>query len=261
MKYNNWQIKIERKIARLVLNREQKLNNLNQEVFFELREISAWLAKQDDIWVVIVEGAGKHFSFGVDVEVIYGSLDESKENFQKILRENQLCLDAFEALEKPTIAKINGFCIGGGLILALCCDFRIAAANSVFILPEVKRGIAVLMGTQRVSKVIGLARTKELIMLGDKISANKAENFGLIHKAVAKQSLEGETNKLARKLLQLPPKTVSICKRIIDQGYDMNLRESQELEIEAQSQLLGSHDLREGLASFVEKRKPVFNGS
>ncbi len=182
------------------------------------------------------------------------------EAFRNNLYNLQTYLDEFEALPKPTIAKIRGYCIGGGLLLSLCCDFRIASDTAQFMLPEVKRGIAVLMGTQRITRTIGLARTKELTMLGEVLFAPQAYTYGLLTKVVMDEDLDAEAEAFAAKFRQLPPLTVAICKQIADQGQSLTLRQSQDLEITLQSELLQTQDFKEGVTSFFEKRPPVFKG-
>ncbi len=129
-------------------------------------DITQLLAENSDIWVVVVGGTGDCFSAGVDVSLIGNMVGQGEAAYRENLRHAQSFLDAFEALEKPTIADLQGAVIGGGMILALCCDFRIAAENVVFELPEVKRSIGVILGTQRITNTIGIAHTKDMVMLG-----------------------------------------------------------------------------------------------
>ena len=210
--------------------------------------------------MVIVQGRGKHFSVGMDVSVIKGRVDQPKQANRKYLLSLQQCLDDFEALEKPTIAKLHGFCIGGGLILALCCDFRIASQRTVFNLPEVKLGIPVLWGTRRLTRVAGVAAAKEMILLGKRFKASVAQAYGLLHEVVPPDELDKTVAALAAKFQRLPPRTVGIAKRIIHSGYDLSMRESQNLEIDALAELLDSPDLREAIESYSEKRRPQFTG-
>jgi enoyl-CoA hydratase/carnithine racemase len=196
----------------------------------------------------------------MDLATIQERLDQPERANREFLRGLQQCLDDFEALEKPTIAKIQGFCLGGGLILALCCDFRIASQRTVFSLPEVKLGMGVLMGTQRVTRVAGVAATKEMILLGKRFNADDALAYGLVHQVVPPDELDAAVAGLAAKFQTLPPRTVGIAKRIINEGYHLSLRESQDLEIEAQAELLDSPDMREALRSYVDKRQPRFTG-
>jgi len=258
--YQNWLLSEEAHVATLTLNRPQVSNSFDTQTLYELRDVTAHLGKQKHIWAVIVQGQGKHFSMGMDVSVIQERLDQPEQDNREYLLGLQQCLDGFEALEKPTIAKLHGFCIGGGLILALCCDFRIASQRTIFSLPEVKLGMAVIMGTQRITRVAGVATTKELVLLGKRFNARDAQAYGLVNSVVPPEELDAAVAALADKLLKLPPRTVGIAKRIINEGYNLSMRESQDLEIDAQAELLHSPDFREGLASHLEKRPPHFIG-
>ena len=257
--YTDWILREDR-IARLTLNRAQQHNTLRRETFQQLREITRRLRDRNDIWAVIVDSAGKHFSSGVDVRVIGELVGQQAGAFRESLRDLQNYLDEFEQLEKATIARLHGYCLGGGLLLALCCDFRVAATDAVFGFPEVKRSIAVLMGTQRITRVAGVAAAKEMVLLAEDFDAERARKYGLLHRVVPPQELEAEAVGLAERFLLLPPRAVAIAKRIIDRGYELPLRESQDLEIDSQLELLRSADLREALDSLFEKRQPNFSG-
>jgi enoyl-CoA hydratase len=258
--YQNWLLTEEAHIATLTLNRPEAMNSLTAETLYELRDISAYLGTRKNVWVVVVQGQGKHFSIGMDVNVIKERMDQPRQANCEYLLGLQQCLDDFEALEKPTIAKLHGFCIGGGLILALCCDFRIASQRTIFSLPEVRLGLAVIMGTQRLTRVAGIAATKEMVLLGKRFRASAAQAYGLLHKVVSPDELDRTVAALAAKFQRLPPRTVGIAKRIINSGYNLPLREGQNLEIDAQAGLLGSPDLREAIESYTEKRRPQFIG-
>jgi enoyl-CoA hydratase/carnithine racemase len=258
--YQHWLLSQEAHIATLTLNRPQVMNSLTAQTLYELRDITTELQTRRDAWVVIVQGQGKHFSAGMDVRVIQERLDQSEQANREFLLGLQQCLDDFEALEKPTIAKLQGFCIGGGLILALCCDFRIASQRTIFSLPEVRLGIGAITGTQRVTRLAGVAATKEMILLGKRFKARDAQAYGLVNKVVAPDELDAAVAGLAEKFRRLPPRTVGVAKRIIDEGRYLSLRKSQELEIDAQVELLDSPDLREAVESYLEKRQPRFTG-
>ena len=258
--YKHWLLSSQDHIATLNLNRPENSNSLLLETFQELGEITNRLLVDKDIWVVIVEGKGKHFSIGVDLAVIHSIIDYPEGQFRENLLAMQQHLDAFEALEKPTIAKLHGFCMGGGLILALCCDFRIASNRTVLGLPEVKRGVAVIAGTQRVTRVVGVAAAKEMILLCRNLNASTAKEYGLVHKVVEPEELDKEAMSLAEKFLPLPPRTVGGAKRIINEGASLTLRASQDLEIDVQAELIDSPDFKEAISSFLEDRPPSFVG-
>jgi len=258
--YRNWLLTEEAHIATLTLNRPDDMNSLTTETLFELRDITAYLRTRRDVWVVIVQGQGKHFSTGMDINVIKGGLDQSEQANREYLLSLQQCLDEFESLEKPTIAKLRGFCIGGGLILALCCDFRIASQRTVFSLPEVRLGLPIIMGTQRLTRVAGVAATKEMILLGKRFNATAAQAYGLLHKVVPPDELDAAVAALADKFARLPPRTVGIAKHIINSGHNLSLRDSQNLELDALAELLDSPDVREAIESYFEKRRPQLAG-
>lgn len=260
VEYENWDLEIEDRVATLTLNRPGQSNNLTIETFDELGQISDRLSEEQDIWVLVLQARGRHFSIGVDVELIGQIPEIADDEFRQRLSKMQTKLDAFEALELPTIAKLRGFCLGGGLILALCCDFRLASEHTVFGFPEVKRGIPVLMGTQRVSRIAGLAKAKEMLYLGENFNAVAARDFGLVHRVVPADELDVAVDKFARTFLRLPPRTVGQVKRILHQSLELTLKESQELEIETEVGLKGSLDFQEALQSFLEKREPRFRG-
>ena len=192
--------------------------------------------------------------------MIRGRLHQSEQVNRGYLLSLQRCLDEFESLEKPTIAKLRGFCIGGGLVLALCCDFRIASQRTIFSLPEVRLGLPIIMGTQRLTRVAGVAAAKEIIMLGKRFNASAAQAYGLLHQVVPPGELDAAVAALADKFQRLPPRTVAIAKRIINLGHNLSMRDSQNLELDAQAELLDSPDLREGRESYSEKRRPRFTG-
>jgi enoyl-CoA hydratase/carnithine racemase len=258
--YQNWLFNQKERIATLTLNHPEHSNNLTLETFQELRDITDHLRANKEIWAVILEGKGKYFSVGADVNIIRSMVDYPQGPFRKTLLDMQNCLDEFEALEKPTIAKIRGFCLGGGMVLALCCNFRIASQRTVLGFPEVKIGVPVIMGTQRVTRIAGVAMTKELILLGRNFNARTAKEYGLVHKVVPPDELDTAVARFASKFLKLPPRTVGAAKRVIDVGSYLPLRASQDLEIDVQAELLHSPDFKEAANSYIEGRPPRFIG-
>lgn len=257
--YQHWLLHKENHIATLTLNRPKEKNRIGTITLQELSTITEVIKNDADIWLVVLASKGDSFSAGVDVSLIGNLIGKNYETFSQNLKSSQEILDRFEALEKPVIAALHGHVVGGGLILALCCDFRIAAENTIVSLPEVKRSIGVIMGTQRITNTIGIAHTKELVMLGNQVSSDRAFQMGLFHKLVPTDQLDNEVKILAQQILQLPPLAVGLCKKIINEGQHLE-RNGQDLEIDAQSKLLDTQDFKEAIASFFEKRKPVFMG-
>ena len=259
--YKNWLLSQEGHIARLTLNRPESKNNLTTDVLLELREISELLASRREVWSVILQAAGDHFSTGMDTLVFRQSLEWSEQAITEMIAAQQECLNTFEALGKPTIAKLHGFCIGGGLMLALCCDFRIASKRTIFSLPEIKLGIPVLWGTHRIVRLVGESRAKELIYLGKRFRAADALSYGLIHQVVDPDELDKAVQTLAERFELIPPRTVGIAKQITRMSHDLTGDESQTFEREALSNLQDSADVEEAIESYVQKRKPRFTGA
>lgn len=257
--FQHWTLEIKEHLAYLTLNRPKQKNRIDNTTLMELGEITEIINKDSRIWVIILKANGVCFSAGVDVSLIGSMIDQEINAYRKNLKTAQSFLDAFEAIEKPIVAALHGHVIGGGMILALCCDFRIAARNTVFGLPEVKRSIGVIMGTQRITRTIGIAHTKELAMLGKPIDAKRALHIGLVNEVVPLEDLENRTTEFAKQFLELPPLAVGLCKKIINEGQFLE-RAGQDLEIEAQAALLKTEDFKEAISSFFEKRKPVFKG-
>ncbi len=258
--YQNWLLEIDQKIATLTLNRADKLNALTSATLHELRDISQSLKDNPEVWVIILQGAGENFSVGVDVQQIKLMVGQDETAYRENLRDLQDCLDSFEALPQPKIIKLKGHCIGGAILLACCCDFRVADPSASFHLPEVQLGIAVIMGTKRLSQVVGIPNAKEMILLAERFDADKANSYGLLHSLVDAEELDEVAEDIAIRLSQLPPRTIAIAKQIIDQGTGMDLRESQDLEIDLQATLLDSSDFKEGVDAFFDKRSPSFTG-
>ncbi|MGE5379666.1 MAG: enoyl-CoA hydratase/isomerase family protein, partial [Methylocystaceae bacterium] len=197
----------------------------------------------------------KNFAAGADItDMVEGNPEFArffafKDTFNKVAD-----------LEKPTIAAVAGYALGAGTELALACDFRIAKANTRFGLPEI--GIGIMPGaggTQRLPRLIGLARAKEMIMLGGMVDAAAALSYGLVNKVV-EEEVVAEAMKLAAKLAKLPPIALRNAKQVINQGQSMELKMGIDLEAIAWASLFATEDQKEGMRAFVGKRKPEFKG-
>ena len=255
-----WQITQDGHVVTLTLALAASDNRITIETLHELRDITAVLNDRPDVWVVVLQGDGKDFSVGVDVSLIGQMVGQHERDFFTVGRDLQDCLDQFEQLNKPVVARIHGYCLGGGFLLTLCADFRVATDTAVFGFPEVKRSIGVIMGAQRVSHLAGTAAAKEMMLLGEPFGAEQARKWGLLNQVVPEEGLDTAVQTYVDKLLQLPPRAVALNKKIIDQGYQLSRRDSQTLELNAQFDLLLSPDFQEAIASFFEKRDPVYTG-
>ena len=239
-------------------NRPQKLNALNKKVFQELVISLREVEHDAEVKVLILTGGVDLFGAGADIGMLL-ELYSTAECYD-FTRGN----DAFMVLEnlgKPTIASIGGFCLGGMLELALCCDFRIAADNAKFGLPEVKLGVLPGGGgTQRLPRLIGMTKAKEFVYLGDIIDAEEAYRVGLLNRVVAKNQLIEETNQFANKLIARPPFGLRVIKDVMNRGLNTGLNEALEIERQGFTILFSTEDKKEGMTAFLEKRKSRFQG-
>jgi enoyl-CoA hydratase len=239
-------------------SRPEKLNALNPDVLRDLEKAVVMCEEDDAIKVVVLHGNEKAFVAGADIEnMAKGDIKSAYELTDLTMRVQERIAD----LPKPTIAAISGYALGGGCELALCCDFRIAADNAVFGQPEITLGIIPGGGgTQRLSRLVGLGPATELIFTGEMIKAEKAEQIGLVSKVVPLDQLETEAELLASKLMEMPSMALRAAKTAIRKGINTSLQEGLHIEQDLFCMLFGTEDQKEGMAAFLEKRKPIFKG-
>jgi enoyl-CoA hydratase len=246
-------------VASIRLNRPEKKNSLNAEMRKEMKQLLREVSENLKIRAVVVTGGKDIFCAGADISEIAGPA--SAESSYKHAREFQVLFDRVEALPQPVIAAVSGWALGGGCELALACDFRIASESARFGLPEIKIGaFPGGGGTQRLSRLIGVARAKEMILLGDPITAQQALAAGLAMKVTAADKLLDEANDLGAKLAALPRLALQASKMLINRSQEVDLATGLELEARAFGGLAHTHDLAEGTRAFLEKRKANFTG-
>ncbi len=243
-------------IATITINRPP-MNPLGSQVLRELIQAIDEIQADSSVKAVIITGAGeKAFVAGADItEMVNLTPMEAYPFCQNFL----VAFTKLENLGKPVIAAINGLCLGGGTELTLACDFRIAADTAKFGQPEINLGIIPgAGGTQRLSRLIGTVKAKELIFLGDIIDATTALNIGLVNNVVPLSSLMEEAVKLAKNLASKPAVAMKMAKDSINTGMNLDITSALTLEIQNFILSFASDDRKEGMAAFVEKRKPNF---
>lgn len=259
MTYRTLLFELTDRVATVTLNRPDKLNALNDEMRADYRKLFHELQHNDDIGVIIFTGAGRAFSAGGDIS--YFERDWSTRKFRE---ENHLLtqfFDELELIEKPVLAAINGPCTGAGLQITLSCDIRIASQNAEFGFRENNIGlIPGAGGCSRLVKLIGYGKSKELIFTGEMISATEAERIGLVNRVVPHEELLPQTRALATHLLTRAPEALGLAKRLLWHSVNSDFSTGRMLEALAQSVLIKSHDHKEGIRAFREKRKPNFTG-
>ncbi len=257
MEYQNILVREESSIGYITINRPDLRNALNLETLQEIEEALEAFRVNHDVRVIIFTGSGeKSFAAGADIRQlnVRTMIEALQPNMTGTYRK-------IEEYEKPTIAAINGFALGGGLELALACDIRVAADHAKIGLPEVGLGIMPgAGGTQRITRIIGKGKAMELILTGDLISAEEAERFGLISKVVPKNILMDTAIQYAGKIASKGPLAVRLAKAAVNKGADIEMETALYLEKLSQTILIGSEDKREGTEAFIDKRKPNFIG-
>lgn len=247
-------------IATITVNRPEILNALSPAVYYELNEGLKILASDTTVKAVIITGAGKKaFIAGADIAAM--SIMSSNEALQ-FAAAGKETVSRIEAMPKPFIAAINGLALGGGCELALACDFRVAADSAVFGQPEINLGIIPGNGgTQRLTRLVGISKAKEMIMLGETISAEQALQIGLVHQVVKGEQLIPAAEQLAKKLSQKAPIALAMAKRSIHRALGSDTDDSLEFELNCFAHCFSTKDQKEGMKAFLEKRTPQFTGS
>lgn len=247
----------------ITLNRPEKLNAIHRDMFMEIGAAMDEIIEMPEVCSVVIKGSGRAFSAGGDMSGMGGhSGRRTLSAYRYHLYQTHEIFHRIERLEKPVIARIHGFAYGGGLELALACDFRIAAEDAKFSLPEVLIGIMPdLGGCQRLVNTVGVPRAKELAMTARVIDGKEAERINLVHKATRPEELDGAVQAWVDTFSTLPPLAVGTTKRVIDKCQDMDLMSSLDLNWGLQTFLTRTEDYQEGVQSRREKRSPVFKGS
>lgn len=251
---NNLLMEIENEVAIVTINRPKSLNALNSETLKELNELFTEIEGRKDIKVVILTGAGeKSFVAGADIsEMVNGTPAQgramallAKETFAKL-----------ENMPQVTIAAVNGFALGGGCEISMACDIRVASENAKFAQPEVGLGILPgFGGTQRLPRLIGKGRAKELIFTCDQIDAQEAYRIGLVNKVVPQPELIDFCKKMAAKIMTKGSYAISLAKSAINTGMDTDLANGLTIEADLFAVSFSTNDKKEGMTAFLEKRK------
>ena len=254
MAYKNIVTEIKEKIGIVKINRPDVLNAVNIETILELEKTMNEFNKNKEISVIIITGEGKSFVSGSDISRLVEMDSLKAREYSQI---GQRVLSFIENMEKPVIAAVNGYAFGSGCELAMACDIRIASEKAKFGQPEVKLGlIPGHAGTQRLARIVGIGKAKELIFTGDSIDAQEALRIGLVNKIVAPDNLLEEAENIAKKIIEVGPTAVRLAKTVINRGVDTNLTTANSYETEVFSFLFSTDEAKEGMKAFLEKRKP-----
>jgi enoyl-CoA hydratase len=243
-------------VGLITLNRPQALNALNMQVMFEVTGALHALDLDDEIGCVVITGSQKAFAAGADVKEM-----QNFEFSDALLGDIFAGWEAMGAIRKPIIAAVSGYALGGGCELAMMCDFIIAAENAQFGQPEITLGIIPgIGGTQRLARAVGKAKAMEMCLTGRRIDAAEAERIGLVARVVPTERLMDEAMKSARTIASMPRAATLLAKECVNRAQESSLSDGVRFERRAFHALFATHDQKEGMAAFVEKRKPLFKG-
>ena len=256
MAFKNLLLTKDGNVAILTINRPRALNALNMETLKELDSAIKDLEKDEDIFVIIITGEGKAFVAGADIgEMKVMSVEEAREF--AIFGSN--IFRRIELMDKAVIAAVNGFALGGGCELAMCCDIILASEKAKFGQPETGLGITPgFAGTQRLSKIVGIKKAKELIFTAGIIGADVADNIGLVNHVVQQDELMPKALEMAKTIASKGQIAVKYAKVAINRGIEINMDSGDAMESELFALCFANEDQKEGMSAFLEKRKADF---
>jgi len=255
--YKNILVEIVEKIGIIKINRPQALNALNIETIHELNDVVHQWNREDDIKVIIITGEGKAFVAGADIAEMKDMTKQQAIDFSEM---GQRVLSLIESQEKPVIAAVNGFALGGGCELAMACDIRIASDKARLGQPEVNLGVIPgFAGTQRLARMVGTAKAKELIFTGDMVDAQTALSIGLVNQVVPLENLMNTAMEMAKKIASKGPTAIKLAKRVISRGIETDFATGSSFEVDAFGECFASGEAKEGMSAFLEKRAPQWS--
>jgi len=246
------------KAAIIRLNRPEALNSLNEQVLKDLDHAVDEAEADREVRVIVITGEGKAFAAGADIAAMSTMNEAEAMAFGQL---GQQVFRKIEMLDKPVIAAVNGYALGGGCELAMACDIRLASEKARFGQPEVKLGITPgYSGTQRLPRIVGKAKAMELILTGDQIKAAKAKEIGLVSKVTAPEELMEEALALAARIIQKAPLAVLYATKAIKEGLELDMDSGINVEAEFFAECFATEDQKEGMGAFLEHRQAVFKG-
>ncbi|MGS0763591.1 short-chain-enoyl-CoA hydratase [Syntrophomonas curvata] len=259
MAYENLILEKEGGLATLYVNRPKALNALNKDTLLEMKDAIASINNDPEIDVLIITGAGdKAFVAGADIAFMQNLTAVEGREFGAL---GQTVFRMIEAMEKPVIAAVNGFALGGGCELAMCCDFRIASSKAKFGQPEVGLGITPgFGGTQRLPRLVGSGMARQMLYTADLINASEALRIGLVNSVVAPEELMDLVKAIAGRIMSKGKLAVRFCKAAANEGLQTDIDRAMTIEADLFGLCFSTEDQKEGMTAFIEKRSANFTG-
>ena len=251
-------LKKKDRVATILLNRPDAYNSLDYDTVKQLEEATMEVERDESIKVVVIKGQGKSFCTGADLKYFL-SIKEDSRKLARFIDQINRAFNSLENLRVPVLAVVHGHCLAGGCEMLISCDLAIAATDAVIGDQHANFGlIPGGGGTQRLPRLIGLQRAKELLYSGKWLSGAEAERYGLVLKAVEPSKLDDEVNKLVERITEKSAEGVAHMKRLVNKGMQIDLPNAIELEVATFLHYFSGEDVKEGLDAFVQKRKPNF---
>lgn len=260
MSNNSIALSIKDGVAYITLNRPEVFNSFNREMALELQDTLDTCNENEEVRAMVITGSGKAFCAGQDLKEV--TTPDLNPGFKKILEEHyNPIITRIRSIEKPIIAAVNGVAAGAGANIALSCDVVVANEHASFIQAFSKIGLVPdSAGTFFLPRLIGFQKASALMLLGDKVSAQEAERMGMVYKTVSSGDFNAEVENLAETMANMPTQALGFTKRLLNESMTNNLEQQLDLESELQITSAQSEDYAEGVAAFIEKRKPIFKG-
>ncbi|MEM2236927.1 MAG: enoyl-CoA hydratase/isomerase family protein [Candidatus Caldarchaeum sp.] len=251
----------ENGVAWIVLNNPARYNALELDLRKELKKALEDAAKDSEVRVVVLRGAGGNFSAGADIRAFLEWTPSDAVRIGNELGTSMVLSTIIRNMQKPVVAVVEGYCLGGGFELVQACDLVIASEDAVFGQPEINLGlIPGGGGSQRLTRLIGEKKAKELIMTGERVSASEMAKLGVVNVVAAKERLEETVKNFLDKLLSKPPLALAAAKEAVNAALETSLSAGLRLELQLFASLFSTEDQKEGARAFLEKRKPVWKG-
>ncbi|MEM4574157.1 MAG: enoyl-CoA hydratase/isomerase family protein [Candidatus Caldarchaeum sp.] len=251
----------ENNVATIVLNNPAKYNALDLEMRKELKTALEDAARDTAVRVVLIRGAGGNFSAGADIRLFLEWRPEDAIRNWNEVGTSMAISTVIRNMQKPVVAVVEGYCLGGGFELAMSCDLIVAAQDAVFGLPEINLGfIPGGGGTQRITKLVGEKKAKEILMTGDRLTAYECAKMGVVNIVAPRDKLDDAVKNLVDKLLSKPPLAIAAVKEAVNAALETGLLAGLRTELNLFASLFYTEDQKEGARAFLEKRKPVWKG-
>lgn len=267
MSYETILVEKRDRIAKLTLNRPEKLNALNKKMEWEMQDAIRKIDDDDDIGVLILTGEGRAFCAGADVGGLAGGAEKtgytslSPDDIRRSFKDAQGVILGLQRLQKPVIGMINGPAVGAGFDVACACDIRVGSPKARFMAAYIRIGLFPGWGGMWLySRVLGLPKAAELLFTGDFLEAEEAYRIGVLNKLVPPEELEEATMEMARKVAKGPPIALRLSKMLLYKGLEMDLETAMQMSAACETITLTSEDYKEGAAAFREKREPKYSG-